>query len=185
MMMDRATADNALSVGWRRALVFLGGVRCRVFVPGLMCTVADLVAIGGGDALSVCLNSIAVLFLFAVDTIAFTHLLNEKLRARVLECGRVELTDENAEELRAMTRAFGPLAAFGLLVSIWVAGDQGNSYMPIFVNFAFLPLCHFAVEMQLPSRPVAERAKAIGLTTVKAFASTMLFVAVYGLANVL
>ena len=62
---------ETLGRGWRRALNLLGGVRRWTFLPALMCAVCDLVAIAGGDALSLCLNTIAVLFLYDVDNIAF------------------------------------------------------------------------------------------------------------------
>jgi hypothetical protein len=44
----------------RRCLHLLSGLRRYVFIPSVMGAVGDLVAIGGGDALSLCLNTIAV-----------------------------------------------------------------------------------------------------------------------------
>ena len=44
----------------------LGGVRRWVFVPSLVATVPMLVLLKGGDALSVCFNTIAILFLTEV-----------------------------------------------------------------------------------------------------------------------
>lgn len=49
---------GGLSPGWRRALMLIGGVRKYVFLPSLMACVGLLAAIGGCDALSVCLNTI-------------------------------------------------------------------------------------------------------------------------------
>ena len=49
---------NALSPGWRRALMLIAGFRKYVFLPSLMACVGLLAAIGGCDALSVCLNTI-------------------------------------------------------------------------------------------------------------------------------
>eukprot|EP01043_Picozoa_sp_COSAG02_P062358 COSAG02_NODE_8583_length_2514_cov_1.493996_3_plen_176_part_00 len=52
-------AGASLSSGWRVALLSLNAVR-RVHLPFLVSTVSLLVVVHGGDALSVCLNSIAV-----------------------------------------------------------------------------------------------------------------------------
>ena len=55
--VDNAGAD--LYRGWRFALLALNAVR-RMYLPFLVSVVAVLVAVQGGDALSVCLNTIAV-----------------------------------------------------------------------------------------------------------------------------
>jgi hypothetical protein len=46
-----------------------------------------------GDALSVCFNTVAILFLAEVDNIIFQVALPEEVRARVEEAGRVVLGD--------------------------------------------------------------------------------------------
>jgi hypothetical protein len=46
----------------------LGGVRRWVFLPALFYVVPNLVMIKGGDALSVCFNTIAILFLTEVTS---------------------------------------------------------------------------------------------------------------------
>ena len=55
-----------MSRGFWVALTLLGGVRRWVFVPSLEATVPMLVLLKGGDALSVCFNTIAILFLTEV-----------------------------------------------------------------------------------------------------------------------
>ena len=45
----------------------LGGARRWVFLPMLSLTVPLLVMIKGGDAMSVCFNTVAVLFLCDID----------------------------------------------------------------------------------------------------------------------
>jgi hypothetical protein len=61
-----AHAGDRLSRGFRFSLTLLGGVRRWVFLPSLVCAVPFLVLIKGGDALSVCFNTIAILFLTEV-----------------------------------------------------------------------------------------------------------------------
>ena len=55
-----------MSCGSRLALTLLGGVRRWVFLPSLVVTALALVRIKGGDALSVCFNTIAIIFLTEV-----------------------------------------------------------------------------------------------------------------------
>jgi hypothetical protein len=50
------------------------------------------------DALSVCLNTIAVLFLYDVDTIAYKFFLDEQLRTRMERDGKVELDETNVKQ---------------------------------------------------------------------------------------
>jgi hypothetical protein len=57
---------DQLSRGSRLALTLLGGVRRWVFLPALVGAVPMLVLFKGGDALSVCFNTIAILFLTEV-----------------------------------------------------------------------------------------------------------------------
>jgi hypothetical protein len=63
-----AHAGNRLSRGSGLALTLLGGVRRWMFLPALVGAVPTLVMYKGGDALSVCFNTIAILFLTEVTT---------------------------------------------------------------------------------------------------------------------
>eukprot|EP01051_Picozoa_sp_SAG22_P000366 SAG22_NODE_9_length_35992_cov_37.278104_5_plen_401_part_00 len=58
-----AHAGDGLGRGWRRAFTVLGDVRRRIFLPALVTTVPLLVMLKGGDALSVCFNTVAILFM--------------------------------------------------------------------------------------------------------------------------
>jgi hypothetical protein len=62
-------------------------------------TVPLLVGFKGGDAMSVCFNTVAILFLCEVDNIVFTVGLSERVRARVEGAGRVELGHVAVEAL--------------------------------------------------------------------------------------
>ena len=61
-----AHAGDRLSRSSWLALTLLGGVRRWVFLPALVGFVPALVLVKGGDALSVCFNTIAILFLTEV-----------------------------------------------------------------------------------------------------------------------
>ena len=57
-------------------------------------TVPVMVFLKGGDALSVCFNTIALLFLCEVDNVTYAILLSERVRSRVEANGmRVEIGD--------------------------------------------------------------------------------------------
>ena len=56
-------AGENLTQGWRRAIVVLNGVRRWTFLPELVLSVLSLVVFDGADAKSVCLNTVAVLFM--------------------------------------------------------------------------------------------------------------------------
>ena len=53
-------AGEQLTSSWRRGLLFLGGTRRWVFLPAIVMTIPFLVMLKGGDALSVCFNTVSV-----------------------------------------------------------------------------------------------------------------------------
>jgi hypothetical protein len=59
-------AGDRLSRGSWLSLTLLGGVRRWLFLPALVVAVPAMVMVKGGDALSVCFNTIAILFLTEV-----------------------------------------------------------------------------------------------------------------------
>eukprot|EP01043_Picozoa_sp_COSAG02_P050629 COSAG02_NODE_5227_length_4525_cov_1.708540_2_plen_513_part_00 len=97
-------AGEKLSKGWRCALGLVLWMRRWVFMPSLVANVPALVHFKGGDALSVCLNTVAILFLCDIDNIAFGLALGERVRARVEAARGVELNDGEASAL-ARTKA--------------------------------------------------------------------------------
>jgi hypothetical protein len=112
-------AYERLSRSWRFVLLLLGGVRRWVFLPVLVLNVPMLVLHRGGDALSVCFNTIAILFLCDIDNIAFTVGLGERARARVEDVGRVELGDQELQLLARTKKAHVTLLVAVLLTTVW------------------------------------------------------------------
>ena len=138
--MAVAHAGDKLSKGWRLALGFLLWMRRWVFLPALVTTVPFLVLYKGGDALSVCLNTVAILFLCDIDTITFDLALGERVRARVEDAGHVELDDAEAAvylpflafPLGGVAEAFVPGASatatakrVGKVLGAWLLGVGG------------------------------------------------------------
>ena len=58
------------------------GLRRWVILPSLNTISGFVVVYKGGDAVSVCFNTVAILFLCGIDNIAFEVGLSERLRAR-------------------------------------------------------------------------------------------------------
>ena len=114
-----AHADDKLSKGWRIALSFLLGIRRWVFLPSLVATVPNLVLLKGGDALSVCLNTVAILFLCDIDNIVFDLALGERVRARVEGAGRVELGSAEAAALTRTKAVHVALIVLAVLAGLW------------------------------------------------------------------
>lgn len=84
-------AEDKLEQRWVLALRLLGGVRRWLFLPTLVMAVPFIVLMKGGDALSVCFNTVALLFLCDIDNLTYRILLNERLRTRVEVRGKTRL----------------------------------------------------------------------------------------------
>ena len=153
--MAVAHAGDKLSKGWRLALGFLLWMRRWVFLPTLVTNVPALVLFKGGDALSVCLNTVAILFLCDIDNIAFDLALGERVRARVEDAGRVELGDAEASAL-ARTKAVHVALIVLSVCSVMVVGLW--SFFLSFLAF----LLGGVVEAVVPGAGAAETAKRVG-----------------------
>lgn len=64
--MAMKNAGDRLGVGWRRGFAFINFLRRRVFILLVVMAATILVLIHGGDALSVSMNTVAILFIFEV-----------------------------------------------------------------------------------------------------------------------
>lgn len=131
-------ASDRIAPAWRSALFLLGGMRRWVFLPTLIVVVPWLVLLKGGDALSVCFNTVAVLFLCELDNLAYAVVLPERLHTRVENEGRVELGELEAAALMvskgvhvatlvamalcAVAMGDPVLALWFALPAFWVAG---------------------------------------------------------------
>ena len=160
-------AGDRLSSGWRASLLCLGFVRRWVFLVVLVTTVPMLVVQQGGDALSICFNSIAILFMMEVDQIAFVMGLSERVRARVEDVGRITLRDDEAVALVKTKTVHVALIVLAVNAAVfmarwrWTGGDGGAALgVFLFPNLAFfLASC---AEAFAPGASVGEIAQAVG-----------------------
>ena len=154
--MAVAHAGDKLSKGWRLALGFLLWMRRWVFLPSLVMSVPILVLYKGGDALSVCLNTVAILFLCDIDNIAFDLVLGERVRARVEDAGRVELDDAEASALARTKAVHVALIVLAVHGAVWLGSLEAAFFLP-FLAF----LLGGVAEAFVPGASVAETCKRI------------------------
>ena len=128
-----------------------------VFLPGLVWNVSTLVLLKGGDALSVCLNTVAILFMCDIDNIFFDLVLGERVRARVEDAGHVELEDAEATALARTKVVHVALLVLAVLGGVW-SGDDGMALLPTFLAF----LLGGVAEAFVPGASAAETAKRVG-----------------------
>lgn len=125
-------AANKLSPRWRFALSLLGGVRRWVFLPTLVMAVPVLVIMRNGDALSVCFNTVATLFLCDIDNFTYRILLSERVRTQVEKHARVELCDAEAVALARSKVIHAALILILVPISTWAVK---TSIMAVFLTW--------------------------------------------------
>jgi hypothetical protein len=110
--------EGALSRKWVLALSFCLELRRFVFLPAVLIIVSALVMTRGGDALSVCFNTVAIMFLVEIDNISYHVGLGELQKARVESVGRVVLSDTEAKNLAWLKVMYVPITFICVLSSV-------------------------------------------------------------------
>jgi hypothetical protein len=129
----KIAARNAdtLSPGWRAAMCCLGLARRYLFLPFLLGTVPNLVLLKGSDALNVCTNTAAILFVSEIDNVLFSMGLPERIRSRIEQEGRVELDEEEADNLARTKWTHGLTLWLGVIVVIMSGDPWPNIAVPM------------------------------------------------------
>jgi hypothetical protein len=115
----------------------------------------------GGDALSVSLNTVAILFLTEIDNAAYSVGMSERVHTRIEQFGRVKMTDSEAVALALSKEVHVVSVVAGVLVAVWVA-DLG---MSMFCAFIVFWLGGVAEALTLPGGGGAEMAMGAAKTT--------------------
>ena len=110
------------SIAWQVAIRGLCAMRRWIVLPGLMASVLMLITIQGGDALNVCLNAVAVLFLVELDNIFYQIGLGERVRVLIETNGRVVMDEDERKSLSFSKVAHCVIVAGSLLVSLRALG---------------------------------------------------------------
>ena len=82
------------------------GIRRWVFLPSLFADIQALVISRGGDAMSLALNAVAILFLLELDNVLYAIGLAERVRSRIETAGRVELDGTEMKSLAISKTAY-------------------------------------------------------------------------------
>lgn len=192
--VDRAAMsipeETGLSLGKGEARVFklIGAIRKYTFLPGLIGAISILVTMMGGDALSICLNTIAVLFLFDVDNMAFAYLIDEKLRHKIEVYGRVELVDDDMRRLHRIRYAHAALISPLVIVSVMGGMPSFVAAAPAFLAVWLAScICEIAALRDQEARDVttAAAARCVLKCTAETFGGLVLFILLISLAYVL
>ena len=91
---------------WYYLCLFLNATRWYIFLPLLCTTVPYLVWSNGSDALSICMNTIAVTFLVDLDNMVYDMGLEESTRQRVAEEGAGVTLNHKDEEVIILAKYF-------------------------------------------------------------------------------
>ena len=90
-----------VSRGWRYAIRGLNFARYYIMLPYVILSVMMLVLNDGGNVKSVCLNTVAVLFLLEVDNLAYLHGLGERTRMEAEENAGARVTEDDLQTINA------------------------------------------------------------------------------------
>eukprot|EP01048_Picozoa_sp_COSAG05_P013825 COSAG05_NODE_1509_length_4688_cov_77.656788_2_plen_471_part_00 len=134
------TAGDGLNAKWRTFLKLCQHTRRWVFLPYMLMGICSITVIRGGDALTACFNTLAVLFLAEVDNAAYTFGLSERARARVEAHGRVVLSDTEAKAMVYTKEAHVIIVIVVCLIAIAGMGSMGNFNVGWAFFFLFLPV---------------------------------------------
>jgi hypothetical protein len=117
---------------WRHPIIIGIFMRRTLFLPVMLGTVAMLVVFRGGDSLSVCFNTVAILFMAEADNMAYHFGLAEPQKARMETDGRVALTTEDSQRLQETKMVYLPVIIVGISVAV-KARDMGPAFMGGFI----------------------------------------------------
>ena len=119
---------------WHVAIWFVQTVRRWCFLSALVAAVPVLVTFLGGDSLSVCFNTIAIIFMCEIDNLCYHYGLPERTRSRVEDAGRVDLDDAEAEGMARSKDGHIFTIVGTVLAAVWWAGkawpdsEEGDGY---------------------------------------------------------
>lgn len=115
--------SDTVALPYRIGLVVVTLLRRWLFLSAITVCVPLLVIFKGGDGLTVCFNTIAIIFMCEIDDVAYEIGLAERVRVRVEHAGRVELSDN---ELKALSRSkiiHIIAVAFSCMLSVYLCGQ--------------------------------------------------------------
>eukprot|EP01047_Picozoa_sp_COSAG01_P022058 COSAG01_NODE_1299_length_10836_cov_8.277452_9_plen_215_part_00 len=175
----RGEAAGSLGHGWCLALRLVLGMRRWFFLPSLCLIVQVLVATRGGDALSICFNVIAILFMCDIDNAAYRFGLGQEAQQRMSEVGRLTLSDAELRVIQRVADTHIAVVAVSIVTAVIMAGS-GDGYVATFSWFWSLFVFWVGGVAEVAGAPDASSAAAVlrgvGSVTVSWMVGTLSFV---------
>jgi hypothetical protein len=157
---------------WRYPIVVGIFLRRTFFLPLMLGTVGVLVVFRGGDSLSVCFNTVAILFMAEADNMAYHFGLAEPQKARMETDGRVALTTEDSQRLQQTKMVYLPVIIAGIAIAVMVRGIE----TVYFGGFIMMNMAE-AVRALLFDEP-KQKPKGVAMALARAVCGTCLFLIV-------
>jgi hypothetical protein len=183
--LQKLHASKDPGCGWRTALDLLTGIRRSLFLPGLVITVPYLVVLKGGDALNVCFNTLAVLFLCEVDNAAYAYGIGEKVKGRVERIGHIHLTAAEEAGLTVNKTAHIVIVVVIVVGSVASIGGLGGSRSAFDVLLTY-PFVAFwlggLVASYQPGKTFGEVAKTMSWHTLSSILGWVAYIAMFLIA---
>lgn len=159
--LEASGAD--LGFGWHCAVWFLCSMRHFAFLPCIVYCVPTLITTSGGNALKVCLDTVAVLFVLELDNIMVRLALSapelpslqQRLGAALAKPGRAT-TSLWSDRLHVLL--ISAAVYFQLLSALWVTDMPTHGCVLVAIPSAFLASALLEVPL---SRPPGSRGRAL------------------------
>eukprot|EP01047_Picozoa_sp_COSAG01_P052335 COSAG01_NODE_5495_length_4226_cov_3.635328_2_plen_588_part_00 len=186
----QSKCDVGKSTLW--LLRVLSWLRRCCFLPALVSVVPWLVVVKGADALNVCFNTVAMLFLVEIDNSAYAFLLGERTRTKVERECRVRLTNLEAGALSQSKTIYSVAVVISVVGAIAYAGrspggrtggGEGIAGPTIFLCFFCFGLGAF-IDTVVLGDPAQRNAKSLALQTVRITVTSLLGLGWYAISAV-
>ena len=120
-------AGDQLHPALRLSLLVMQAMRRWIFLTLLTVAVPLLVVYRGSDALAICFNTVAILFMTEIDNVCYAMGLGERARARVEQVGRVELSETELANLVRSKAVHIGLIVLSCLAAVKLAGSSHDA----------------------------------------------------------
>ena len=141
--------------GWHAALYILAWLRQFVFLPVLITAVPMLVSTNGGDAQTIALSCVSILFFLDVDNYIYEYGLDESTREYLDENARVELDDEKVALTSRIKMSFIVCLPFMIIHTIYMTTASDAEELDIMLKSPMFIciLAAFETLLKLPGAP--------------------------------
>ena len=172
---------SKVATRWKIAFGVLNWARRWFFLPSLAGTVPQLVLQQGSNALTICLNAVAILFLADIDNALYLFGLGDDSRARVEQCGRVVLNHSQHSRLTRLKWMHIVLVAVLIVWSVAsvLFGGNASTFIP---RYGFL--VGGLVESVAPGRSMRQTAGHMAIVVASWIGGMMAFLMMMGFVKI-